>query len=647
MISRPLFLLLTTLITLQDSVSLATQTESDRSNVDPPNIVFIMSDELAYFELSHMGNPYIRTPNIDRMAAEGIRFTQALAAAPVCAPLRGALMTGKHMGHASVRANGGGTPLRADEVTIASMLKQKNFATGGFGKWGAGGRDSTGVPEKHGFDVFFGYYDQVHAHSFFPPYLIRNSEEVKLEGNIGGRQGKTYSHYAIMDEALEFIKTNQQKPFFCYLPITPPHGMYDIPADDPAWKLYENDAWIKDPKISQDTKNYAAMVSMVDHNLQQVLDLLKELELEQNTIVFFTGDNGGQDRFRSQQHPRGFFGPNVNPVNNVEFRGGKGNLYEGGLRIPFIVRWPGKITTGQTSDLLFNHDDILPALAELTGTQAPKDVDGLSILPELIGQQQAGREQEQHRFLYWEFGSQTAVRMKNWKAIQSKKNRPWELYDLEQDLSEAHDVAQQHPEIINQMKEFAQQSHEPVMEGTYTTKVRHERDRQAKFGTSKRLPPSKKAGKMNRIKHPNLIAPENIKILKFSSENRPNDKMASYAFDGKSNTIWHTQFSNELKSHPHELILDLGKPMSIVGFRYLARQDGGWNGTFANTEFSISDTPDSFPSSQLNATFKKTNLVQSADLKTPVLGRFIKIKILSEVNQGPWASAAELGVIAQ
>ena len=398
MISRPLFLLLTTLITLQDSVSLATQTESDRSNVDPPNIVFIMSDELAYFELSHMGNPYIRTPNIDRMAAEGIRFTQALAAAPVCAPLRGALMTGKHMGHASVRANGGGTPLRADEVTIASMLKQKNFATGGFGKWGAGGRDSTGVPEKHGFDVFFGYYDQVHAHSFFPPYLIRNSEEVKLEGNIGGRQGKTYSHYAIMDEALEFIKTNHQKPFFCYLPITPPHGMYDIPADDPAWKLYENDAWIKDPKISQDTKNYAAMVSMVDHNLQQVLDLLKELELEQNTIVFFTGDNGGQDRFRSQQHPRGFFGPNVNPVNNVEFRGGKGNLYEGGLRIPFIVRWPGKITPGQTSDLLFNQVDILPTLAELTGTQAPKDVDGLSILPELIGQQQAGREQEQHRF---------------------------------------------------------------------------------------------------------------------------------------------------------------------------------------------------------------------------------------------------------
>ena len=187
-----------------------------------PNIVYIMADELAYYELSHMGNPYIRTPHIDQMAKEGLRFTRALAAAPVCAPLRCALMTGKHMGHASVRANGGGTPLRSDEITVASLLKSRGYATGGFGKWGAGGRDSTGVPERHGFDTFFGYYDQVHAHSFYPPYLIRNSEEVVLKGNIGGRSGDTYSHYQIMDEALEFIRDNKDQPFFCYLPITPP-----------------------------------------------------------------------------------------------------------------------------------------------------------------------------------------------------------------------------------------------------------------------------------------------------------------------------------------------------------------------------------------------------------------------------------------
>jgi arylsulfatase A-like enzyme len=154
-------------------------------------------------------------------------------------------MTGKHMGHASVRVNDGGTPLRAEEKAIASMLKDIGYATGGFGKWGCGGRDSTGVPEKHGFDVFFGYYDQVHAHSFYPPYLIRNSEEVEFGGNRGGRTGQTYSHYVIMEEALEFIRANKDRPFFCYLPITPPHGMYDIPADDPAWQLYRDDEWVR------------------------------------------------------------------------------------------------------------------------------------------------------------------------------------------------------------------------------------------------------------------------------------------------------------------------------------------------------------------------------------------------------------------
>ena len=252
-----------------------------------PNNVFIMSDELAYYEVGHMGNPYLKTPRIDKMAAEGIRFTHALAAAPVCAPLRCNLMTGKHAGHASVRANDGRTPLRAEEETIASLLKARGYATGGFGKWGAGGRDSTGVPEKHGFDVFYGYYDQVHAHSFYPPYLVRNSEEVKLEGNEGGRSGKTYSHYSIMEEGLKFIRANKEKPFFCYFPITPPHGMYDIPADDPAWAPYKDETWMKDEKLAQDVKNYAAMVTMVDRNVGEVLDLLKELDLEKKHARLF------------------------------------------------------------------------------------------------------------------------------------------------------------------------------------------------------------------------------------------------------------------------------------------------------------------------------------------------------------------------
>lgn len=398
-------------------------------------------------------------------------------------------MTGKHMGHASVRANGGGTPLRAGEETIASMLKQKGYATGGFGKWGAGGRDSTGVPEKHGFDIFYGYYDQVHAHSFYPPYLLRNSEEVMLPGNPGGRSGETYSHYSIMEEGLQFIRDNKDQPFFCYFPITPPHGMYDIPADDPAWKLYQDDAWMKDKDLAQDVKNYAAMVSMTDYNLKQVLDLLTELSLDENTIVFFTGDNGGEDRFKSPEHPRGFFGANVDPKTGIGFRGGKRSLYEGGLRIPFLVRWPGKITAGQTNDLLFSQVDMMETIADLTGTKAPEDNDGLSIKPTLLGEAAAGQAQEQHEFLYWEYTNQVAVRMDDWKAVKPGKKRDWELYSLATDVSEANNVADKHPEVLAQLKEFATQSHTPVQSGTYTSTTRHEKDRKAKWGTVK--PPAR------------------------------------------------------------------------------------------------------------------------------------------------------------
>ena len=609
----------------------------------PPNIVYIMSDELAYFELSHMGNPYIRTPRIDRMATEGIRFTQALAGSPVCAPLRCNLMTGKHAGHASVRANDGGTPLRAGEPTIASILRDSGYATGGFGKWGCGGRDSTGVPEDHGFDVFFGYYDQVHAHSFYPPYLIRNSEEVELAGNIGGRTGQTYSHYAIMDQAVEFIRENRDQPFFCYLPITPPHGMYDIPADDPAWELYRDADWIKDPDVPQDVKNYAAMVTMVDGNLGQVLDLLRELDLEDNTIVFFTGDNGGQDRFRSKEHPRGFFGPNVNPTTGVEFRGGKGNLYEGGLRIPSIVRWPGKIQPG-VSDLCFYQPDVLPTLAALTGAKAPADIDGLSILPELIGTEAAGQQQQQHEFLYWEFGSQVAVRMDHWKAIQPRPSTLWELYNLEEDISETTDVADQHADILDRMKAFAKESHVPVQAGTYTDRTRHERDRKAKWGST-RGEADNYQRKVNRIQDKGLIPVTEMKLVRFSSENHGNDRRAVYAIDGNPRTIWHSEFSDKLASHPHELVIDLGAVYEIRGFRYLARQDSGWNGAFAETEFFVSESPDDFGDAVAKATFQKDRTSQQADCEQPVRGRFVRVLALSEVNGKPWGSAAEIGAI--
>ena len=455
---------------------------------EKPNIIYLMCDELAYYELSHMGNYKIKTPNIDRFAREGLRFTSAMAASPVCGPLRCNLMTGKHAGHASVRKNDGGTPLRADEVTIASLLKRRGYATGGFGKWGCGGRDSTGVPEKHGFDEFFGYYDQVHAHTFYPPYLIRNSEEVPLSGNDGGRSGQSYSHYRIFEEAVRFIKENKKKPFFCYLPFTPPHGMFDVPASDPAWKLYEKEAWIQDPNIPQDAKNYAVMVSMIDRQVGELMSLLKTLGLEQLTAFFFTGDNGGQDRFKSEKYPRGFFGPNPCPSTGVEFRGGKGNLYEGGLRIPYLVRWPGHITAGKVSDLLFYQPDVLPTLSEICGADIPEDVDGISIVPTLLGEEMSGRLQLTHKMFYWEYGSQVAVRNDYWKAIKTGKGKQsaWALYDLKNDPGETTDIAPSQPAILANMIAFAEFSHEPAQPGTFLdpSRARHNRDRQAKFGFS-------------------------------------------------------------------------------------------------------------------------------------------------------------------
>ncbi len=449
-----------------------------------PNIVYIVADELGYFEPGYSGNPHLLTPNIDRLAAEGVRFTQGLAGSAVCAPTRACLLTGKHSGHTSVRLNGGGTPLRAGEATIASMLKPLGYATGGFGKWGVGGRGSTGVPERQGFDVFFGYYDQVHAHTYYPPYLIRNSAEVPLPGNRGNSEGTTYAQYVIFDEAVRFIRESRDRPFLAYLPFTPPHGNFDIPDSDPSWALFRDRPW------PEPARRYAAMVHLLDRQVGQILALLRELGLEQNTLVLFSGDNGGADYFVSPEFPRGVHGANKDPRTGTEFRGKKGQLYEGGLRVPVVARWPGRIAPGRVSNHLWYFPDILPTIAELCGAPLPPDIDGLSLVPELLGAAAAGRPQAQHKYLYWEFVGQVAVREGNWKAIQPKAGAPWELYDLARDVSERNDLAARHPDVLARLQGHAGQAHTPVVEGTFTSTELHERDRAAKFGGN---PPPAKA----------------------------------------------------------------------------------------------------------------------------------------------------------
>jgi len=438
-----------------------------------PNIVYFIIDELGYFELSCMGHEELRTPNVDRMAAEGIRFTQFLAGGCVCAPTRATLMTGKHLGHTSLRSNAGWEPIRAGEETIASMLKKAGYATGGFGKWGCGARGTSGVPETHGFDVFFGYYDQVHAHTFYPTYLIRNSQEVPLEGNPGSyREGKTFSQYVIHDEAKKFLRASKDRPFFLYLPYTPPHGQWGFPDDDPSLAPYRDKPWPRDAKA------YAAMVNLVDRQVGEILALLKELGLDADTIVFFSGDNGGNEYFADKgAHPDGLFGPNVDPATGKRrFRGGKGRLYEGGLRVPYIVRWPGHIKPGRTSDHLGYFPDLMPTLAELTGAKCPSDTDGISILSELLLPLPRGEgrvrvpepepPQRQHKYLYWQDCGQLAVREGAWKAIRTRGPKGvWELYDLATDLAETADLSAKHPDILARLTRYAAEAHTPIVEG--------------------------------------------------------------------------------------------------------------------------------------------------------------------------------------
>ena len=443
----------------------------------PPNIVFIMLDEWGYFEISALGNEKLDTPNIDRMLTEGMRFTQMLAGGCVCAPTRSVLMTGKHTGHTTVRVNGGGEALRIEDVTVAEILKRAGYVTGGFGKWGLGDRGTTGVPEKQGFDVFYGYYHQIHAHSYYPRYLLRNSQKEYLEGNTGDfYEGKTFAHNLIFNEALEFIHSNKDRPFFCFCPWTLPHGLWGFPDDDPSWKMYKDKPWTAGQVKPTDAKVYAAMINMMDRQIGQIMALLEDLDIDEKTIVFVCGDNGGQPYFlngdpskpkpKKAPYAHGFFGPNLNPKTGERFRGGKGNLYEGGLRIPFIVRWPGKIKSGVTSEHLCYFADVLPSLAELAGTEPPSDIDGISIVPTLLADKMV-RKQDEHEFLYWEFGGQIAVRMGDYKAIRPGNDKPFELYNLRLDIQEKNNVAEGFPQMLSKMESYAQKAHSVNVKGSY------------------------------------------------------------------------------------------------------------------------------------------------------------------------------------
>ena len=408
---------------------------------DKPNIIFILADDAGVGDFSTYGCKYGVTPNIDRLAKEGMKFNRAYSGNAVCAPSRDVLMTAMHPGHGVRRANQSKThgliPMPAGQLTVASVLHDAGYVTGGFGKWGLGNPGTTGVPENHGFDVFFGYYDQVHAHDYYTDYLVRNSVNEPIQQS-GSHTWEDYSHTRIANETLKFIEENKDRPFFCYAAWTPPHSDYVIPDNAP----FATKEW---PEYA---RNYAAMVALLDKDVGRVMQKLKDLGLDEKTLVIFSSDNGANPQF-------------IEPLGSTGgLRGNKRLLYEGGIRAPFIARWPGRIQPGATSDLLTTFMDFLPTAADLAGVPAPQGIDGISILPTLLGQKQTAS----HDFLYFEIyegGFQQSVRMGDWKGYRTGTKAPMELYNLKTDPAEEKNLAAENPDIVKQIDAIMTAEHTP------------------------------------------------------------------------------------------------------------------------------------------------------------------------------------------
>lgn len=406
-----------------------------------PNIIFILADDLGYGDLGCYGQTKIQTPNIDRLAAEGMRFTQCYAGSTVCAPSRCCLMTGLHTGHGWIRGNAQ-VPLRPDDTTVAEVLKRAGYRTAATGKWGLGLEGTTGEPNKKGFDDWFGYLDQTHAHDYYPEFLWRNDRKFFLRGNINHQKGD-YAPDWFTRVATNFVRVEAAYPFFLYLASTIPHannertrettnGM-EVPSDAP----YSRETW------PQPEKNKAAMITRLDAAVGKIMAELKKLKLDDNTVVFFSSDNG--------PHKEGGNDPKFFDSGGP-LRGIKRDLYEGGIRVPMIVRWPGKIKPGEVSDQVWAFWDFLPTAADIAGVQPPSGIDGISMVPVL-----RGKPQPSHEFVYWEFherGSKQAVRMGDWKAVRLGPGEPLELYDLKSEIGEKENVARQHPDLVGRIEAY-------------------------------------------------------------------------------------------------------------------------------------------------------------------------------------------------
>ena len=457
--------LLVALGALLDNASVAAETSR------PPNIILIMADNLGYGDLGSYGQKRIQTPNLDRMAAEGLRFTQFYSGAVICAPARCTVMTGLHTGHCRIRGNHGDSDIQAlkpEDVTVAEVLKRRGYATAVVGKWGLGDEGNAGVPNLQGFDYFFGYLNQVHAHNYYPDFLWRNQQRVKLANvvkhpekpawyaELGGAATKRvdYAPDLFTAEALSFIERQaMDQPFFLYLPYNYPHPnceswplLKQHGAEVPDYGPYAGKDW---PDIQ---KGHAAMITRMDRDAGRILDQLKRRELEKNTLLMFTSDNG--------PHTGDRLDPEFNDSNGP-LRGVLRDVYEGGIRVPMIACWPSRIAPGGVTDHISSLVDVLATCADAAAVEAPAG-DGISFLPTLLGRH---TQQKRHQHLYWEFyerGSAQAVRMGDWKAVRKPMiTGQIELYDLKHDPAETNDMAESRPDIVARIDAIMKREHQP------------------------------------------------------------------------------------------------------------------------------------------------------------------------------------------
>ncbi len=435
----------------------AVQSIAQGINKNLPNILLILADDLGYGDLGCYGQEIIKTPNLDKLAQEGLRFTQHYAGSTVCAPSRACLLTGQHTGHVYIRGNGDVMmrPYPAD-ITIAEVLKNAGYTTAMIGKSSLGCRTTPDLSGQKGFDYFFGYISHEDAHHYFPEVLYRNGEEIRYPGNKL-HEGTAYSQDLFLEDTLRYLEEERDKPFFLHLSLQIPHASLCAPEE---WKAKYRGQFDEEPTKQNHYRSepeprttFAAMVSRMDHDIGVIIEKLKALKLDSNTLVIFCSDNGAMNE---GGHDRSFFN------SSGPLRGGKRDMYEGGIRVPFIAWWPGRIAPGTTTDHPAAFWDFPATACELAGTRMPGTTDGISYLPTLLGRTDA---QETHEYLYWEFheqGGKRAVRFDNWKAVQTGMSKqPFdaiELYDLSTDLAEEHDIAGEHPDVVERAETYFAQA---------------------------------------------------------------------------------------------------------------------------------------------------------------------------------------------